>query len=359
MRDLKYEWGSLNHFRIARYRVTIIAKDHLNLPIYKGSTLRGGFGAAFRRICCSNRGSGLRVGETCNGCILHETCPYGYIFETSPPPGSEALRNYESVPRPFVLEPPLDLKTHYEPGEALDFGLVLVGRTIQYFPYFVVAFRELGEVGIGKGRGRFQLHRIVAFPSEPRVQSADNPSGSEIEVYEGTSGHVRQVDPTITGEDILREAEKLVVLTGGSRNGACGESGNLSVHFRTMTRLKFENQLNPRPEFHVLVRNLLRRASALSYFHHGAPLEVDYRGIIERAQEVELVHDETHWVDWERYSSRQDTRMTFGGIVGRAVYGGEVSAFTPLLMLGQYVHLGKNVTFGLGKYQLCILDEGV
>ena len=337
-------WSVLEPFRIARYRVTLKALDALGLPGFKGSTLRGGFGAAFRRICCSNRGSGLRAGETCSGCILHETCPYGYIFETSPPPGSEALRKYENVPRPFVLEPPLDPKTQYSPGETLDFGLILIGRGIQYFPYFVVAFRELGEVGIGRGRGRFQLDRIVALPPESPAGKLDNPHAAEIEVYDGASGRVRQADASITGEHILREAERLVSLAASS--------GALSLQFQTMTRLKFESQLNPHPEFHILVRNLLRRASALSYFHHGVSLEVDYRRIIDRAQEVQLEHDDTRWVDWERYSSRQDTRMTLGGIVGRAVYLGEIGTFAPLLVLGQYVHVGKNVTFGLGKYEL-------
>ena len=92
----------LQKFRVAKYEVVIEAgKKGLNLPPYKGSTLRGGFGGAFQKIVCSQRD------KNCKVCLLQAQCPYSYIFETSPPSGAEALRNYESVPRPFVLEPPL------------------------------------------------------------------------------------------------------------------------------------------------------------------------------------------------------------------------------------------------------------
>jgi hypothetical protein len=42
------------YFTIAKYRLTLEAGEKgLLLPPYKGSTLRGGFGNAFRRISCA------------------------------------------------------------------------------------------------------------------------------------------------------------------------------------------------------------------------------------------------------------------------------------------------------------------
>ena len=40
------------HITVARVDFTLKAPEPLILPPYKGSTLRGGFGAAFRRIVC-------------------------------------------------------------------------------------------------------------------------------------------------------------------------------------------------------------------------------------------------------------------------------------------------------------------
>jgi CRISPR/Cas system endoribonuclease Cas6 (RAMP superfamily) len=61
---------------------------------------------------------------------------------------------------------------------------------------------------------------------------------------------------------------------------------------------------------------------------------------------------ELRWVDWERYSARQDTRMTLGGFMGTATFAGELDVFMPLLRLGEVVHVGKGTAFGLGKYRL-------
>lgn len=107
----------LAEFQVAYYRVDLTAGDKgLVLPPYKGSTLRGGFGTAFRWIACACRH------EECKNCMLQANCPYAYIFETSPPADSEALSKYENIPRPFVLEPPLENKTLYQKGESLSFA---------------------------------------------------------------------------------------------------------------------------------------------------------------------------------------------------------------------------------------------
>ncbi|MCL6450887.1 MAG: CRISPR system precrRNA processing endoribonuclease RAMP protein Cas6 [Acetobacteraceae bacterium] len=119
-----------------------------------------------------------------------------------------------------------------------------------------------------------------------------------------------------------------------------------------MTRLKYEHHLVERPLFHVLLRNILRRVSALLYFHHGQRLDLDFRGLLERAQAVELAEDHTRWEDWERYSTRQGSRMKLGGIVGSATYRGELEEFVPYLVAGSYLHVGKGATFGLGRYRL-------
>src|SRR5215472_3254848 len=71
----------------ARYRVVFEAVEALDLPAYIGSTLRGAFGHAFRAVACpAPRGM---------DCPVPSQCPYHLIFETSPPPGSEALRTHE------------------------------------------------------------------------------------------------------------------------------------------------------------------------------------------------------------------------------------------------------------------------
>ena len=51
----------LTGLRAARYLFRLTAAERMLLPPYKGSTLRGGFGHAFRRSSCANPEAAQRV----------------------------------------------------------------------------------------------------------------------------------------------------------------------------------------------------------------------------------------------------------------------------------------------------------
>ena len=87
----------------------------------------------------------------CERCILKTKCACPYIFETPVPDGSRRMASLEHAPHPFVIEPPFDSRTQYAAGDVLVFVLVLVGRAIDYLPYFIFAFEQLGnDRGIGR-----------------------------------------------------------------------------------------------------------------------------------------------------------------------------------------------------------------
>lgn len=92
--------------------------------------------------------------------------------------------------------------------------------------------------------------------------------------------------------------------------------------------------------------------SSLAYFHCGEELNIDYKLLISQAEKIKIKDNNLAWIDWERYSSRQDVRMKLGGFVGTVSYEGDFRDFLPLLVIGQYTHIGKNCTFGLGKYEI-------
>jgi hypothetical protein len=54
----------------------------------------------------------------------------------------------------------LATKTRYDPGERFEFGLVLIGRALDFLPYFVLSFRELAAEGLGLNRARCTLERV-------------------------------------------------------------------------------------------------------------------------------------------------------------------------------------------------------
>ncbi|MFZ5652217.1 MAG: hypothetical protein ACOY4I_15400 [Bacillota bacterium] len=194
-----------------------------------------------------------------------------------PPPGSEALRNYESIPRPFVIEPPLETRKEYGPGERVSFNLILFGRAVNYLPYFIVAFRELGEMGVGRMRKKYRLAEIRAV---------DPASGETGVVYQHEDQLVRNVGKSLR-TDMLSELHSISNKTA---------YGSITLEFLTVTRVKYEENFARRLDFHILIRSLLRRLSSLTYFHHGWELDLDFSGLIEKALEVKITGDETRWV---------------------------------------------------------------
>lgn len=315
------------------YRFTVEAVEEMALPEYLGSTLRGGLGHIFRKIACP--GSRLK-GE----CPIPAQCPYHLIFEPSPPPDAPALRNLEEIPRPFVIAPPLASGPVYPASATFSFELTLIGKAVPFLPYFIVAFKELGNQGLGRARKKFRLTRIALV--DPRSDRAEP-------IYTAGDELVRTREAKVTLADCRSLAASL--LTAGGLT-------TLTLSFLTPTRLKYQDHFVETPEFHIVFRSLLRRLSALALFHCGTKLEVEYRGFITQAQTVQLVQNETKWVDWERYSSRQRERMFFGGLIGWATYAGDFRPFLPYLLFGQWTHVGKNTTFGLGRYEVKVAVSG-
>ena len=55
------------------------------------------------------------------------------------------------------------------------------------------------------------------------------------------------------------------------------------------------------------------------------------------------------WVDWIRLSRRQGVTMRLGGYIGEVVYEQVPWALYEWLKIGEVIHIGKNVIFGLGR----------
>ena len=91
----------------------------------------------------------------------------------------------------------------------------------------------------------------------------------------------------------------------------------------------------------------------LAAVHGRARLELDYRGLIDRAGKVETHSSALRWSDWERYSNRQQTKMNLGGFTGEVEYTGKViEEFLPLVAAGELLRVGAGTSFGLGRYEI-------
>jgi len=301
--------------------LTIKAVDMLYLPNYKGSTFRGGFGNMFRKVVCALK----RL--DCTDCMLRSKCIYAYVFETFPNGDAELMHmnRYSKIPHPFIIEPPEDNKKTFKPGETILFKLILIGKATDFLPYFIYTFDELGKTGIGKGRGKFKL------------VDAHNEEGM---IYDSCDKVIKALDSkrfNIQEEfDVDGNEERL-----------------LTLNFMTPVRISYRRSLTVDLAFHVLIRNLLRRIVLLYYFHCEKRVpQHDHKGMIKEAENITIQNNALRWWDWERYSSRQDTRMKMGGLIGKITYRGNIQPFMPFLKAGEIFHVGKGTSFGLGRYNI-------
>lgn len=318
-----------------KFNFKIEAIDTLALPDYKGSTFRGAFGYAFKKIVCA-----LRKND-CHDCILKTKCIYSYVFETSPSEGADimGMNKYLKIPHPFVIEPPEESIRIYSPHDILSFNLILIGKASDYLPYFIYTFDELGKSGIGKRKGKFRLLKVESV---------------EKTVYSGEDKTIRDVGierlDIPENIDFNRRAAVFPALPQGENIEG---QDSVALKFLTPARISYGRDLAVKLEFHIFVRTLLRRLCLLYYFHSGtqAPLW-NHKQIIAEAENVSIERDHLRWHDWERYSSRQAVRMKMGGLIGDIKYKGNIDPYLPILKAGEILHVGKGTSFGLGKYVL-------
>lgn len=300
---------------LARYRLEFAVETPLGLPDYAGSALRGAFGGALRAAACMTKQ------KTCAGCPLIATCPYAALFET-PLPADHGMLKTARAPSPYVIEPPPWGGRQYAPGEALSFHVVLVGRALEHLPLVLWAFQRALARGVGAGDGRARLERVLHEGEEATLVLA----GPEDAVRE----HPNAVPPGLT---------------------FCGNEVRLEFH--TPLRLQEEGralgpqELAPR----TFLMALVRRAAFMHEFHGGGRLDLDFKELARQAAAIEG-EKRLAWRDWTRYSSRQQRKMQLGGVVGQWILRGELAPFLPFLHLGQWLHVGKETTFGLGGYAL-------
>lgn len=306
--------------RYGNYEFRCRFESEAELPVYKGSTFRGVFGRALKRVVCALKR------QECPGCLLKSQCLYPMVFEPALLTGQLSASARVSSPNPYVVEPPLTEETHYPEGGGFNFNLILLGPVNTRLPYFVYAIAEMGRIGIGKKiagkRGRFVIERVL---SEGRVLYTEQ-------------------DRTLSGSG------SATALTLAFSETPPIRKNRAILHFMTPLRLKYDNHLSPELPFHILVRAMLRRcASLLANFGDGEP-DLDYRGMVHRAADVKTADSTLFWEDWRRYSLRQDQAMMMGGLKGSVTYVGDLGEFLPLLDFCARVHLGKQTAFGLGRF---------
>jgi len=312
---------------LARCRFTAAFERDLHLPEHAGSLLRSVFGLALRRGAC------MTGAAQCPPCPLYRSCAYPAIFET-PPRETQFGQRFSQVPNPYVMEAPA-LGTRLVPaGEPLQWQQVLIGtEALRHLPLVVHAWERALQAGWGEQRVRGRLLQVELIDADGQAHA----------LRDAHSGRLQ-----------LSEAAPCLSLPQAPDDGL----GALHLDFHTPLRLQHEGRplrpadLSPRK----LVADLLRRCNLMLDLHlEIRPAPFDAPALVALAAALSDDRSALHWRDDARYSARQRQETPLGGVLGRWTLRGDravLAQLWPWLWLGQWLHLGKNATMGLGGYTL-------
>lgn len=263
--------------------------------------LRSVVGMSLRRLTCA-----LKLQESCRDCMVRESCVYSVFFETNVDKDNPSLPGRDRAVHPFVM----DIISLTEYGAVIN--ITFIGRAVNYIPYLNIALTNAAENGIGRNRARFEVTGIM--------------TGSEVFV------------PNL--RDIGRKCSVWP-------SGKVGIPQKIT--FLTPCRIKENRSYISSVSLDSLCVSMLRRMTVLSELF-GDEGDRERQLVLSS---VPSTPENQKWSENIYYSTRQKTRMLFGGVVGDIAVNGDVPPdVCSLVEAMEIFHVGKNVSFGLGKVKV-------
>lgn len=308
----------LPNMQIARYRFDFRVTQAIATQLYAGSALRGAFGHALKQLACVTKA------RECTACPLLSTCPYTQIFSPHETPRLQSeFSTIQQIPVPYLIEPPAPGARTYGPETIFSFTFVLMGAALKQLPLVIMAWRRAFLRGLGKTDGKGELVRVVLITEE-----------NSLEVFSDTS-------PVLAAHETV-----LTVPEGVSTQ-------DIHLNFSTPLRIQKDGKILGARDIDatILLRNIIRRVSLISRFQLDTELNFDVHACNALADKVT---DERRlsWQDWSRYSTRQQQKMALGGLQGHWLLRDVPPELLPFVYLGQWLHVGKETSFGMGRYQI-------
>ncbi|WP_116644779.1 CRISPR system precrRNA processing endoribonuclease RAMP protein Cas6 [Salinivibrio sp. HTSP] len=287
-------WAALTEtFSLLKLNITIQLQEDSVLPAFKGSMLHGWFGHALKR-------ADEHAFFVCYG-------------------------NHDNQqPKPYIICPNEDHKTHWRKGELYHFDITLFGHATQLVDALFKALKYGESLGMGPQRTPFRVLSVASM----------TPTGLR------------------SGVVPLSLADWLAVAPVSQFDTAEKE---LAITCLTPTRLKRNGKVchQSLPDLGEWVQQILRRLVLLSRFWVNDDQRL-FDALYQNQPRIgpHQVSSDCYFEDWQRFSHKNKEFLPFGGLKGQVSFCGDIAHVIPLLTLGQALHIGGKTTFGLGKYQL-------
>lgn len=317
-------------FKIACYRFVLKLTTSIKLPPYSGSSFRGAFSDAFKSLTCTF------PGEKCELCIKQSDCPYFQIIENSDELSSLKLNRFRTPPKPFIIELPMQSKPEFlDAGQEFTLNLILFGKILNYFPYFVIAFKKLGKIGIDQKHGKYIIKQIDGI----NLVTQENK-----ELYSFMNEEIINQNVAFNITDYLQQNQLKDKLLK-----------NLVIEFVSPTRIKSTGAFGNPLGFKIFIQSILTRITNIAYSYCEQKKLLNFHDLVNQASKVEIRKDNKITNEKVLSPNSASMKMFLGGYLGKIVYQGDLNRvdlnqFWPWLKVGELIHVGKNCAFGLGKF---------
>lgn len=277
----------------------------------KVSALRGGIGTMLLNAnCISDR--------QCEKCSFREECLVQRMMYSRFDIKPDYITTGESVGYVYECE---NHKREFKKGDTLEFNLILFGKSIVHFSQYIQSVFALGQCGLGTNNSHFIISGIK------------NEDGEDI----------------LQNNNILMSNYKLSTLNEyvGKRLQCYDEKdiSNLKITFHSPVTIKYRGEFIRQFDIDAIISSLVRRIEMLNYYE-GKPLVGSH--LIDNIPEIQKQH--SYHENVNRYSSRHKENIKLHGLLGSLILNNVDNETLKLLLAGELLHIGKNTSFGFGRY---------
>ncbi len=302
--------------RFVKLQFTLEFPEDSVLPKDKVSAIRGGIGEMLLRMNCVHD-------RQCEKCDFESECIVQKIMYSKFVKKPEFVTTGGSIG--YVLECE-NFREVFKAGDRLRFYLILFGYTIIYFNQIYQALSMLAKEGIGKNHAKFQI--------------------ADIKDMEGTS--------FLDGEMINMSNYAAHMLYDylvfrRMKMGGTFDKKEAAMIFDSPVTLKFQKEYLNNFRADAIISAVRRRIYMLDCFEG---IESDILKPGEDDVKLKIRSQECYIKSVARYSTRKEQKIILRGMKGYLILEGLTEELWALLLIGELVHIGKNTSFGFGRYHL-------
>lgn len=259
------------------------------------SAMRGVFGRVLKGTFC------IQKGIECSACAM-QNCLYRSIFEPAP----SGFENF----KPYIIR-------HLRSTQGyIDVEYVFFGEITRYSSSI--------------------LHCILKMQDFPLLIKGERHPIRILRILDSQKHMLYSVDKDKMASPQIMAAR------------FCPDTvDTLKLQFITPLRMKHEGKLMREFVWEAFYRGLYYRVSYLDRVYNASGLTLP-----QIWQDSPVVEADFNWQEMYRRSFRQNQSMSLGGLIGSLDIVSPKPETVALLRLGSILQVGKQCTFGLGKYRI-------